>query len=604
MLEPIFLVSLLSIIILAVVVFVLNSKNQKQVSQNEELNTELSLIKDNVSVLKQEISAFKPSLDLAEQVKLDFSTTKEILEEKKNEIASIQSKVEVRNTEVNQLKKEKDALVSENENNKHLIKRNAELEEKFTQSESIKTELENTKKKLELKTQQESSLFRSVGELEEKLNSFDSVKSELMIIKEKYEITTLKLTDLNRKNGEYEEKANQYDDLKQSESKLKETLDVINKELTSAKSRLAASDESTKAQDEKIILLEKSEQRLSKEFENIANRIFKEKTGTFTAQNKTSLDALISPLKDQITGFSKQVNDVYSQEAKERHALQGEIKSLKELNSQMSQEATALTRALKGDNKKQGTWGEVVLERVLVESGLRESHEYSTQSHLKNEDGRAYKPDVIVHLPEGKDVVIDSKMALVAYERFYNSDSDAEQKIALNEHVNAIKTHIKQLSSKDYQLLHGITSLDYVLMFIPVEPAFNAAIESDPGLIQMALEVNIMLVSPNNLMVALRTINNMWRVEYQNQNAQEIAAKAGAIYDKFVGFVEDMKKIGTNLQRAEGSYSDAMKKLSEGRGNLVKRAEDMKGLNISNSKSLPSDLVESSATSDLIEHNA
>jgi DNA recombination protein RmuC len=258
----------------------------------------------------------------------------------------------------------------------------------------------------------------------------------------------------------------------------------------------------------------------------------------------------------------------------------------------MSKEANALTKALKGDNKKQGTWGEVVLERVLQESGLRKGHEYDTQMHLKDSEGAAFKPDVIVHLPGDKDVVIDSKMALTAYERFYNADDDTSRQQALKEHINAIKTHINGLSSKNYQDLLGIKTLDYVLMFIPVEPAFNAAMEQDSGLVQLALEKNIMLVSPTNLMVALKTINNMWRVEYQNQNAQDIAKNAGAIYDKLVGFVEVMNKLGTNLQRADKSYGDAMKKLSTGSGNLIRRAEQMKALRIGNNKALPADIVE------------
>jgi DNA recombination protein RmuC len=340
--------------------------------------------------------------------------------------------------------------------------------------------------------------------------------------------------------------------------------------------------------------------RLVKEFENTADKIFKEKIGEMSAQNKSLLDTLLLRLKNQIGDFSKQVNDVYTNEAKERHALKQEVHNLKELNEQMGKDATALTKALKGDNKKQGTWGEVVLERVLQESGLRLNHEYDTQVTLKDENGSSFKPDVIVHLPGKKDVVIDSKMALTAYERYYNADDEVTCQQALKEHINSIKNHIKQLTSKNYHDLHGIKSLDYTLMFIPVEPAFNVAIEHDNELIQLALEKNIMLVSPTNLMVALKTINNMWRVEYQNQNAQDIANKAGAIYDKLVGFVDDMKKLGNHLERAEGSYGDAMKKLSEGRGNLIRKAEDMKGLRISNNKSLPMELIEKSEIKNLV----
>lgn len=378
---------------------------------------------------------------------------------------------------------------------------------------------------------------------------------------------------------------------------LENKLEMVSNDLYEHKSRIAQHQEKVKSYTDKINLLEKSEIRLTQQFENIANKIFSEKTASFTQQNKTGLDGLLTPLKEQLSSFSKQVNDVYTTEAKERHALKSEILGLKELNVQMGLEANALTKALKGDNKKQGTWGEVVLERVLQSSGLREGHEYETQLHLKNQDGKAYKPDVVIHLPQGKDVVVDSKMVLVAYERFHNAQSEGEQSAALKSHIDAIKNHVKELSAKDYQMLHGITSLDYVLMFIPVEPAFNAALEYEPTLVQFALEKNIMLVSPNNLIVALRTINNMWRMEYQNRNAQDIADKAGSIYDKLVGFVDDMKKVGINLERAESSYDDAMKKLSEGRGNLVKKAEEMKSLNIKVKKSLPKEMIEKSEIS-------
>jgi DNA recombination protein RmuC len=418
------------------------------------------------------------------------------------------------------------------------------------------------------------------------------LRSEHAILLEKHELGQTAMTQLRQTNAQQQEKLNQMGELRNELTSLKQLLISKDELLSELKTQLATDQEAQKSSQEKIELLERSEQRLTTQFENTANKIFKEKTGEFSDQNKTSLDALLTPLKEQIGSFSKQVTDVYTAEAKERHALKQEVTSLKALNEHMSKEANALTKALKGDNKKQGTWGEVVLERVLQESGLRKGHEYDTQMHLKDSEGAAFKPDVVVHLPGDKDVVIDSKMALTAYERFYNADDDISRQQALKEHIIAIKTHINALSSKNYQDLLGIKTLDYVLMFIPVEPAFNAAMEQDSGLVQLALEKNIMLVSPTNLMVALKTINNMWRVEYQNQNAQDIAKNAGAIYDKLVGFVEDMNKLGTHLQRADKSYGDAMKKLSTGSGNLIRRAEQMKALRIGNNKALPADIVE------------
>jgi DNA recombination protein RmuC len=418
------------------------------------------------------------------------------------------------------------------------------------------------------------------------------LRSEHATLLEKHDLGQTAMTQLRQTNAQQQEKLNQMGELRNELTAAKQLLISKDALLSELKTQLATEQEAQKSSQEKIELLERSEQRLTTQFENTANKIFKEKTGEFSDQNKTSLDALLTPLKEQIGSFSKQVTDVYTAEAKERHALKQEVTSLKALNEHMSKEANALTKALKGDNKKQGTWGEVVLERVLQESGLRKGHEYDTQMHLKDSECAAFKPDVVVHLPGDKDVVIDSKMALTAYERFYNADDDVFRKQAFKEHVSAIKTHINGLSSKNYQDLLGIKTLDYVLMFIPVEPAFNAAMEQDSGLVQLALEKNIMLVSPTNLMVALKTINNMWRVEYQNQNAQDIAKNAGAIYDKLVGFVEDMNKLGTHLQRADKSYGDAMKKLSTGSGNLIRRAEQMKALRIGNNKALPADIVE------------
>ncbi|WP_259366946.1 MULTISPECIES: DNA recombination protein RmuC [unclassified Colwellia] len=448
----------------------------------------------------------------------------------------------------------------------------------------------------ELKTDQ-SKLSTQV---DEKNIQLQQLRQSLSAEQSKTEHNQVTLQKLSNANAEQFEKLNQLEVLRKELENYKTAVASKDLQISELKVTLSADKEAKKAQQEKLELLERSEQRLVKEFENTANKIFKEKTGEMTTQNKTSLDALLTPLKNQIGDFSKKVTDVYTEEAKERHALKQEVHSLKALNEQMGKEATALTKALKGDNKKQGTWGEVVLERVLQSSGLRKNHEYDTQVDLKDIEGASFKPDVIVHLPGDKDVVIDSKMALTAYERYYNEDDEIACQQALKEHISSIKNHIKQLTSKNYQDLHGIKTLDYVLMFIPVEPAFNAAIEHDSELIQLALENNIMLVSPTNLMVALKTINNMWRVEYQNQNAQDIAIKAGAIYDKLVGFVDDMKKLGNHLERAEGSYGDAMKKLSEGRGNLIRKAEDMKGLRISNNKSLPVELVEKSEIKNLV----
>ncbi len=320
-------------------------------------------------------------------------------------------------------------------------------------------------------------------------------------------------------------------------------------------------------------------------------------------QNRLSLEGLLSPLKEQLEGFKKQVNDSFSQEAKERHTLVHELKNLQRLNEQMSREALNLTQALKGDNKQQGNWGEVVLARVLKESGLREGHEYQTQVSLQNEAGKRYQPDVIVSLPQDKQVVIDSKMALVAYERYFHADTDEQREQALSEHLAALRSHIKGLSVKDYHQLRGIHSLDYVLMFIPVEPAFQLAIQADPSLVKEALEHNIILVSPTTLLVALRTIDNLWRNERQNQNAKIIAERASKLYDKLRLFVDDMQNLGGALDKANQSYQGAMNKLVTGRGNVIRQAESFKELGVEVKRPISADLVQLAQNDPLVERH-
>lgn len=332
--------------------------------------------------------------------------------------------------------------------------------------------------------------------------------------------------------------------------------------------------------EEKQRLLLNAEQRLNVQFENLANRIFEHSGRRVEEQNRQSLDALLTPLREQLDGFRRQINDSFGQEARERHTLTHEIRSLQQMNAQMAREALNLTRALKGDNKMQGNWGEVVLSRVLESSGLREGHEYRTQVSVQTEESGRMQPDVVVHLPQGKDVVVDAKMSLVAYERFFNAEDERERELALQQHILSLRAHIRQLGRKDYQRLPGLRTLDYVLMFIPLEPAFLAAIERDPALISEALRHNIMLVSPTTLLVALRTINNLWRYEYQSQNAQKIADRAAKLYDKVRLFVDDMSTLGQSLERAQSSYRQAMNKLSHGRGNLIGQVESFRGLGV------------------------
>ncbi|EGQ8954575.1 DNA recombination protein RmuC [Vibrio parahaemolyticus] len=371
---------------------------------------------------------------------------------------------------------------------------------------------------------------------------------------------------------------------------------------TQLREQQARHEQMNQANAEKLQILEQAEVRLKQQFEHLANQLFEEKTAKVDLQNRQSLEGLLSPLKEQLEGFKKQVNDSFSQEAKERHTLVHELKNLQRLNEQMTREAVNLTQALKGDNKQQGNWGEVVLARVLAESGLREGHEYETQVNLQSEAGKRYQPDVIVHLPQNKQVVVDSKMALVAYERYFNAETDAERDRALNAHLTALRAHIKGLSMKDYHKLNGIQSLDYVLMFIPVEPAFQVAIQADPSLIKDAMEQNIILVSPTTLLVALRTIDNLWRNERQNENAKLIAQRATKLYDKLRLFIDDMEGLGGALDRANQTYQGAMNKLATGRGNVIRQAESFRQLGVEIKRPISSDLAQL-AQSDAFSEN-
>ncbi len=420
---------------------------------------------------------------------------------------------------------------------------------------------------------------------------------------EQLQLYQTKFEDSIQSLGKYQAQAEQASELElkldNSQHKHMESQLALSKSNSMQRTLEAKHEAESQALNDKVLMLESAETRLKTEFENLATRIFEERSEKLNNQNKNQLTGLLGPFQQQLEGFRQQIKESYTHEQSERSALKHQLQQLQQLNIQMSQDAVNLTNALKGDNKQQGNWGEVILDRVLQESGLREGHEYQTQTDLKDDNGKHFKPDVIVHLPEDKDVVIDSKVSLVSYERYFNSDDESERQKAIKEHMLSLRTHIKGLSQKNYQQLHGLRSLDYVLMFIPIEPAFLLALENDPALITFALENNVMLVSPTNLLVALRTIHNIWRYEYQNQHAQRIAQHAGRIYDKLCGYVDDMQKLGRALETADKSFSNAMGKLSTGKGNVIRQAHQMQQLGIDTTKKLDAQLLESALNDDL-----
>ena len=341
---------------------------------------------------------------------------------------------------------------------------------------------------------------------------------------------------------------------------------------------------------EKLQLLENAREKMSLEFKNLANEILDKKGKDFTENNKENMESILKPLREKIQQFEKKVEETYDRESKERFSLAKEIKSLQELNSQISEDAINLTNALKGESKTQGNWGEFVLERLLEESGLRKGSEYAIQVSLKTEAGGSRQPDVIVHLPENKDVIIDSKVSLKAYEQYYSEDDVEKKAKALKEHIQSIRNHIRDLSKKDYQNLESVRTLDFIIMFLPVEAAFALAVQHDQSLFTEAFDKNIALVGPTTLMATLRTIQNIWRYEHQNKNALEIASRAGALYDKFVLFATDLEDIGKRLDQTQESYDNAHKRLTSGRGNLVSRVEQLKTLGARASKNMPASL--------------
>ena len=333
---------------------------------------------------------------------------------------------------------------------------------------------------------------------------------------------------------------------------------------------------------EKITLLEESKIQLKIEFENLANKIFEDNQ----KKSNLNLNQVLTSFKDQLNAFGKRVDDIYNEETKQRTSLLVEIKNLKELNNQISSDAINLTKALKGQNKTQGDWGEMILSSILEQSGLREGKEYTVQGSFSSDDGKRLRPDVIVHLPSKKDIVIDSKVSLNAYVNYCKSENENDRVSASKDLVKSIITHIKGLSTKKYEEIDGVQTLDFVLMFIPVEGAFLLATSTEDSLFKVAFENNIMIVSPSTLYVTLRTIENIWRNERQNENAQLISKKAADLYDKFAGFVADIEEIGLNINKTQKAYDSAMNKLSLGNGNLIKRAEEFTDLGVKPKKQI------------------
>lgn len=382
----------------------------------------------------------------------------------------------------------------------------------------------------------------------------------------------------------------------QSQKDLHLQIDLNHKQELKLQALNARLEEHKLITEEKRKLILENEKQLTMQFENLAHRIFTQHEDTINKKNQITLNNILFPFKEQLEQFHNQIQNNFSQEAKIKHSLTYEIRNLHQLNSKITQETINLTQALKGKNKIQGNWGEVILTRALEAAGMREGYEFHVQKTMIQTNGHKLQPDVIVHLPKNKEIIIDSKISLTAYERYFNSQNEQNRKTAIIDHICSIRTHITSLSKKNYHNLPGINTLDYVLMFIPIESAFIIAIEKESSLLTEAIKHNIMLVSPTTLLIALKTINNLWRYNNLNDHAKKISDKAGRLYDKLRLFVEDLNKIGQYLNKAEIIYNTAKNKFSEGKGNIISQIENLRTLGIQIKQPIHSDDIASQST--------
>jgi len=416
-------------------------------------------------------------------------------------------------------------------------------------------------------------------------------------VAEKLKVDVSNLREMNgRLTADIAAKQNRLIEIEQTQQNLSTQRDALLKDQAGFLSRIAELDttlnkERTQAQ-EKLELLNEAREQLSNQFKTLAGEILDEKSKKFTDQNQTNLSQLLNPLKQQLTDFKMKIEEVYVNEGKDRSVLTDQVKQLIQLNNSLSQDAQNLTLALKGDRKAQGNWGEIILDDVLEKAGLLAGQHYERQGSIKSEDGKSHViPDVVIHLPGNRHLVVDSKMTLPDYRAFASAAAEEERNSALKRHLSSIRTHIKGLSEKNYQLLYGLNSLDFVVMFIPLEPAFMIAVTNDCDLFQQAWDKNVLLVSPSTLLFVVRTVAYLWRQEGLSRNAKEISLRGGELYDKLVGFIDDMQDVGKRIQQAQDSYNGARKKFSEGSGNVIRQAQMLKELGVKPSKTLPAQWV-------------
>ncbi len=457
--------------------------------------------------------------------------------------------------------------------------------------------------KLRWEAEKEESLKALQNEIFSKESQITILESKEVELREELKELNLKIDEIQKQKGNadveaarlqtqmknLEQQIEEVEPLKQALEKERKTRIDFEKENASLKASLESL---KKMLDEEKKRLEEVKEQMKQEFALIANKVLKENSEAFDQHSKKNIGELINPLKERIERFEKRVEDTYEKGRKDQLELHDEFKKIYNLSVQLDKDAKNLTKALKSDSKQQGNWGEVVLERILEESGLIKGQEYLIQESGENEEGRVIRPDVIIQLPQDKFLIVDSKVSLTAYQEYVSLEDKEARERALKRHMDSVKKHVKELSEKNYATIKGKNTPDFVLMFMPIEPAFAAAIQADHSLFNYAWERRVVIVSPTTLLATLRTIESIWRQEKQTRNALEIARQAGSLYDKFVGFTEDLDKIGTHLDKTQRSYQEARKKLSEGRGNLVGQVEKLKTMGAKAQKSIDVNLLE------------